>query len=386
MMTKAPFDANKLDTLLAKAGLDVVLISSRHNARHLLGGYSFFFFEHFETFGTSKYQPLVIYTRGRPDDAIYIGHGMEAFERELGKPWVREAHMKSWGTHDAIQLAIDCIKRDHPHLKSLGVEPDFLSLAAVNILRDQLPQVALQNAQRPLELVRAIKTPEEIGYIKKASDDVVSSMMAVISSHGAGTTKAQLVAALQQEEERRGLTYEYCLITAGTSLNRSPSDYVLKKGDIVSLDSGGNLKGFLGDLCRMAVVGEPTSQHVDLLAEVEAIQQAARAQIRAGNIGAEIYTAADARIAKSPYKQYVDFVTHGLGTVTHETPRLAPSGFPYPPDDALSALEVGMVLSVETAIKHPEAGFVKLEDTIAITASGPEAYGDFGRGWNRFQN
>jgi Xaa-Pro aminopeptidase len=42
-----------------------------------------------------------------------------------------------------------------------------------------------------------------------------------------------------------------------------------------------------------------------------------------------------------------------------------------------------MVISIETAIKHPRRGFIKLEDTIAVTATGFEAYGDFGRGWNR---
>jgi Xaa-Pro aminopeptidase len=42
-----------------------------------------------------------------------------------------------------------------------------------------------------------------------------------------------------------------------------------------------------------------------------------------------------------------------------------------------------MVLSVETTMHHPRRGFIKLEDTVAVTAAGCEMFGDGGRGWNR---
>lgn len=42
-----------------------------------------------------------------------------------------------------------------------------------------------------------------------------------------------------------------------------------------------------------------------------------------------------------------------------------------------------MVLSIETTWLHPHLGFIKLEDTIAVTENGWEAFGDGGRGWNR---
>ena len=41
-----------------------------------------------------------------------------------------------------------------------------------------------------------------------------------------------------------------------------------------------------------------------------------------------------------------------------------------------------MVLSVETDLRDPEVGFVKLEDTLIVTADGNEPCGDHGRGWN----
>jgi Xaa-Pro aminopeptidase len=42
-----------------------------------------------------------------------------------------------------------------------------------------------------------------------------------------------------------------------------------------------------------------------------------------------------------------------------------------------------MVISIETTIAHPRRGFIKLEDTVAVTDQGCEAFGDRGRGWNR---
>jgi Xaa-Pro aminopeptidase len=84
-----PFDSARLDSLLDEASLDAVVISSKHNIQYLFGGYRFFFFDHFDAIGVSRYLPILIYVKGRPDQSTYIGHGMEAYEKELGKFWTR---------------------------------------------------------------------------------------------------------------------------------------------------------------------------------------------------------------------------------------------------------------------------------------------------------
>ncbi|MEP4420232.1 MAG: M24 family metallopeptidase, partial [Nitratireductor sp.] len=53
--------------------------------------------------------------------------------------------------------------------------------------------------------------------------------------------------------------------------------------------------------------------------------------------------------------------------------------------DADNPLEAGMVISVETTMLHPRRGFIKLEDTVAVTENGHELIGDRGRSWNRGQ-
>jgi Xaa-Pro aminopeptidase len=252
------------------------------------------------------------------------------------------------------------------------------------MLRADLPSFALVEAQIPLERLRAVKTPAELALVREASERVVDSMLAVMAAHGPGATKLQLTEALRREEVLRGLDFDYCLIAAGTSRNRAPSDQEWREGDVLSLDSGGNYKGYIGDLSRMAVLGEPDAELEDLLAEVDAVQQAARSPIQDGARGGDIYVAAEAVLAASPNRGSLEFVAHGMGLVSHEAPRLTSSGpVPYPADDADLPLQAGMVISIETTLGHDRRGFIKLEDTVAVTQAGWEAYGDHGRGWNR---
>jgi Xaa-Pro aminopeptidase len=378
-----PFESVRLDALLDEAGMDAVVISSKHNIQYLFGGYRFFFFDHFDAIGVSRYLPMLVYVKGRPDQSTYIGHGMETYEKELGKFWT-PTFQRSSTSFDSAQLAADHLATLGAKVKRVGVERAFLPADAAELMARELPGVTFVEAHMPLERLRARKTREELDLLSAASELVVDSMLAVIASHGPGATKAELVEALRREEVNRGLTFEYCLITAGTSLNRAPSDQLWGAGDILSLDSGGNYKGYIGDLCRMAIQGEPDSELEDLLGEVDAIQMAARKPVRSGVNGAEIYASAGDVLGRSPRANSIEFVAHGMGLISHEAPRLTSHGpIPYPAYDADRPLESGMVISIETTIAHPRRGFIKLEDTVAVTDQGWEAFGDRGRGWNR---
>ncbi len=381
--TPLPFDSARLDGLLDEAGMDAVVISSKHNIQYLFGGYRFFFFDHFDAIGVSRYLPMLVYVKGRPEQSTYIGQGMESYEKELGKFWT-PSFQASGTSLDSARLAVDHLQKLGPNVKRVGIERAFLAADAAELMLRELPGVTFVEAHLPLERLRARKTREELDLLRTASELVVDSMLAVIASHGPGATKLELVEALRREEVNRGLTFEYCLTTAGTSLNRAPSEQVWGAGDILSLDSGGNYKGYIGDLCRMAIQGEPDGELEDLLGEVDAIQMAARKPIRSGVKGGDIYASAGEVLNKSSYANSIEFVAHGMGLISHEAPRLTGLGpIKYPAYDADRPLESGMVISIETTLAHPRRGFIKLEDTVAVTDNGYEAFGDRGRGWNR---
>ncbi len=378
-----PFDAALLDRLMEEAGIDVLLATSKHNVQYLLGGHRSFFFDTMDAIGITRYLPVVVYPRGAPQKAGYFGHRMEGYQTALRPFWVAEVNTASSGALDVMAAVADYLRRlGKP--RRIGIERSFLPAASADALRAALPDAEFKDALFVLERLRARKTPEELEKLRRASDLVIDSMLAVIAGHGPGATKAQMAEALRREETARGLTFDYCLITAGSSLNRAPSDQRWEKSDVLSLDSGGNYHGYIGDLARMGVAGEPDAELKDLLAEVEAIQQAAFKPIRAGVKGGEIYAAAEPVLKRSKLHNHYEFLAHGMGLVSHEAPRLTNSGpVPYDAYDAQRPLEAGMVISVETTLQHPRRGFIKLEDTVAVTPTGFEVYGDRGRGWNR---
>ncbi|HTS41728.1 MAG TPA: Xaa-Pro peptidase family protein [Xanthobacteraceae bacterium] len=381
---KIPFDAALLDRLMDEAGIDVLLATSKHNVQYLLGGHRAFFFDYMDAMGLSRYLPILVYPRGKPEKAGYFGHRLEGFQRENKPFWTTEQQTSASGSVDVMQKATDYMRRSGIDARRIGAEVAFLPLDSANALRKAFPDSEIKDALFALERLRARKTPEELAKLKIASEAVIDSMKAVIADHGPGTTKAEITEALRREETNRGLHFEYCLITAGTSLNRAPSDQPWGKDDIMSIDSGGNYEGYIGDLCRMAIQGEPDAELEDLLAEIEQIQRAAMKVCRAGVMGSEIYAIGEKLLAKSKHHNHMHFLAHGMGLVSHEAPRLTASGpVPYDDYDAKHPLESGMVVSVETTLQHPKRGFIKLEDTVVVTDKGPEIYGEGARGWNR---
>ena len=263
------------------------------------------------------------------------------------------------------------------------MEPAFLPADAYGVLRDGLPEARFLNATGMLERMRAIKTPQEIAKLRTASELITNSMLSVFASQGEGSSKGEIVEALRRAETNRGLQFEYALLTLGSSHNRAVSPQRWEAGEILSLDSGGNYQGYIGDLCRMAVLGEPDSELGDLLAEIEAVQQAAISNAYAGTLGGDLIAHAEGVLKSSPSAEFTDFFAHGMGLITHEMPFLMTNHpVAYEGVDAARPLQAGMVISVETTMLHPSRGFIKLEDTVAIHESGPELMGDRGRGWN----
>lgn len=379
-----PFDRLRLDGLMAGAGVDVVLATSKHAVQYLLGGYRYFFFANMDALGLGRYLPVVGYRRGAPDAAFYVGAANEDWGVRVHPLWVPEVRTVSWSGPDSARAAADALCARGLGNATIAVEHAFLPADAMDVLRAELPAARFVDALRILEALRAVKRPDELALLRDASERVVDAMLATFADSRPGETEVTIVERFRRAQTDRGLVFDYCLVTSGPDHNRAPSARVWKPGEILSLDSGAMLDGYIGDLTRMAVAGEPTPEMVDLLAQVEAVQQAARTAVRAGARGGGAYDAAGDALADCPDRDGIVFVAHGMGLIAHEAPRLTATGpVPYPADHAELPLEAGMVLSVETFTSHPQIGFVKLEDTLIVTETGWEAPGDVGRGWNR---
>ena len=378
-----PFDSARADRLMGEADIDLLLATSKHNVQYLLGGYRFIFFVAMDAIGHSRYLPFLIYERGRPDHAGYIGNRMEGAEHAVNPFWTPSVHAAAWGATDAARLAVEHLRRIGKANARIGIEPSFLPLDAYQILVDGMPDAVFVDATGMLERLRAIKSPAELEKLRKASELITDSMLAVFQGQPQGATKGDIVEALRREETNRGLHFEYCLIATGSSHNRAVSSQSWEVGEVLSLDSGGNYQGYIGDLCRMSVRGKPDAELEDLLGQVDAVQQAAFRLCKPGTLGGDMIAGAQAVLKASPVAGYTDFFAHGMGVISHEVPFLMTNhSVTYEGVDAAHPLEAGMVISVETTMLHPARGFIKLEDTVAITDTGYEMYGDRGRGWN----
>ena len=382
--TAVPFDTSRLDRLMEEAGIDVLLATSKHNTQYLLGGYRFIFFSAMDAIGHSRYLPILVYEKGRAESSAYVANRMENGEHQNHPFWTPAFHPQSWGTLDAAACAVEHLKKIGKAGGRIGVEPSFLPMDAYKLLRDRLEDATFVDATGMLERMRALKTPEELEKLRTASELITDSMMGTIAGAREGTTKTEIIEKLRREETNRGLQFEYCLLTLGSSHNRAASDQAWRKGEVLSIDSGGNYRGYIGDLCRMGVLGDPDAELEDLLGEVEAVQQAAFSKVRAGVQGGDVIAHAESVLKASKVAGFTDFFAHGMGLITHEVPFLMTNHpVAYEGVDAARPLEAGMVISVETTMLHPSRGFIKLEDTLVVTADGHEMFGERGRGWNR---
>lgn len=383
-MTDLNYDFAHLDELMGEARLDALMVTSKHNVQYLLGGYKFIFFSAMDAIGHGRYLPVFVYLRGQKDKTAYIANPMERGEHQNEPFWVPHFHPVAWGTLDATRQAIDHLKKMGLTSGRIGVEPPFLPSDAHAALSGALPDLAQIDATPLLERLRAVKTKAEQALLREASERITDAMQATIAGSRAGDTKHRIIERLRREETDRGLQFDYCLLTLGASHNRAGSDQAWAEGEVLSIDSGGNLHGYIGDICRMGVMGDPDAELDDLLAEIEAVQQAAFAPVKAGAKGGDVLAHGEAALARQTHAKQMDFFAHGMGLVSHEAPFLTTNHpVAYEGRDYDSPLKAGMVLSVETHMLHPTRGFIKLEDTLCVTDDGYEMFGTRGRGWNR---
>jgi len=142
----------------------------------------------------------------------------------------------------------------------------------------------------------------------------------------------------------------------------------LKKGDIVSIDTGVKLDGYYGDSAITVPVGEVAEQTKKLLKVTQDSLELAIDRMRSGNRLFDVCGAVEQHVRSNGFSIVREYVGHGIGTQLHEEPQV-PNYVDRKNENP--RLKEGMVLAVEPMVNAGGAEAVVLKDKwTAVTKDG----------------
>jgi Xaa-Pro dipeptidase len=215
---------------------------------------------------------------------------------------------------------------------------------------------------------RAIKSPAELALMQLANDITLSCYKAAYQSASPGMTTAQFTSLVTRAFTQSGVAGPISCQTGEWSAlpHGSIKPQVIRENQIVLIDDGCVLEGYVSDISRTFVYGKATDRQKKIFDIVHTAQAAALA---AAKVSAPCHTVDDAArkvvvdAGFGPdYKTFLHRLGHGIGMDGHEWPYLV-RGNNQP-------LEAGMCFSDEPGIYLPGEFGVRLEDDWHLTESG----------------
>jgi len=185
-----------------------------------------------------------------------------------------------------------------------------------------------------------------------------------------------------------GARYPYVLCTSVNDevVHGMPSPKrLLKKGDVVSIDTGVELDGYYGDSAVTVPVGEVGERNRQLLAVTQEALQLAIQKVRPGNRLFDVCGAVERHVVTNGFSVVREYVGHGIGTSLHEEPQI-PNYVDRKNENP--RLKEGMVLAIEpmvnagrgetrvladgwTAATKDGSYSAHFEHCVAVTSNGP---------------
>jgi methionyl aminopeptidase len=239
------------------------------------------------------------------------------------------------------------------------------------------------------------KSPEEIEKMALAGQILIATLDLLEGMIRPGVSTAELDKAAERLIRSRGATPAFkgyrgfpgsiCASPNALIVHGIPGPYRLNGGDIISIDVGVTLDGWVADAARTFPVGEISKQEQNLLAATEESLHAGVAECRVGNRMGDVSSAIQ-QVAESAGLAIVrSLVGHGVGRSMHEDPQVPNYGKP----GRGPLLEEGMVLAIEPmttagrpAVRMGGDGWAifsqdgspaaHFEFTVAITGDGPK--------------
>jgi methionyl aminopeptidase len=197
------------------------------------------------------------------------------------------------------------------------------------------------------------KTPEQVDKMAAAGDILVRTLKLIESKIRPGVTTAELDAAAERFIRSQGATPAFkgyrgfpasiCASPNSMVVHGIPDHDPLARGDVISIDVGVVLDGWVADAARTFPVGPITPIAAKLLEATRDSLFAAVERCRAGNRLGDISNAVQTTVEAAGMSVVRTLVGHGIGQEMHEDPQI-PN---YGPAGRGPLLEEGMVLAIE---------------------------------------
>jgi Xaa-Pro aminopeptidase len=257
---------------------------------------------------------------------------------------------------------------------ALGRSPGRVGLAnrmwaeQVLRLRAALPEAEQSLAGQVLRELRTRKTPAEVEALRAAGQAIDRVHARMGEWLRAGRSEREVGRDISDAIVAEGHRAVNFVIVGsgpnGASPHHDTGDRVIAAGDPVVVDIGGTTEdGYCSDNTRTYAVGEPPAEFLAYYDVLLAAQMAACAAVRPGVTAESVDAAARDLITEAGYGDYfVHRTGHGIGLEEHEEPYIV-AGNTEP-------LEPGACFSIEPGIYLPGRHGARIEDIVAVTATG----------------
>ena len=220
------------------------------------------------------------------------------------------------------------------------------------------------------ETLRAVKTEEEIAYLKQAQKISEKALSMTLPAIKPGVSEKDVAAELVYNMLRcgsEGNSFDPIVVTGKkTSMPHGvPGDNIIQSGDFVTIDYGSLCRGYCSDTTRTFAVGYADEEMRKVYDIVLKAQLAGIEACAAGVTGKDIDAAARQVIIDAGYGKYFGHgFGHGVGLNIHEAPN----------SNSLNTepMPAGAVVSAEPGIYIPGKFGIRIEDVVVIREGGCE--------------
>jgi len=169
-----------------------------------------------------------------------------------------------------------------------------------------------------------------------------------------------------------GFPYSLCISVNDQIVHGFPGDHVLQEGDIVSVDGGVVLNGFISDSAYTFAVGEVSAEVQKLLQVTKESLDLGLAQAVVGKRVGDISSAVQEHVERFGYGIVKELVGHGVGVELHEKPEVPNYGRR---GNGVKLAE-GMVIAIEPMVNLGRPGVKFWDDgwTVSTIDSKPSAH------------